>query len=125
MPKVNLVALAKLFVGLYLFGWGVALMVHAAIGLGPWDIFAQGFSKVLHISYGLASIIVSGRPPQRSVGTGARPAKPPAISPKKAAQTSIQAGSSQRFQQRRRPLATTSASSSTLASTGRQCSGAG
>ena len=32
MPKVNLVALAKLFVGLYLFGWGVALMVHAAIG---------------------------------------------------------------------------------------------
>ncbi|MEN9737314.1 MAG: hypothetical protein RJA26_547 [Actinomycetota bacterium] len=59
MPKVNLVALAKLFVGLYLFGWGVALMVHAAIGLGPWDIFAQGFSKVLHISYGLASIIVS------------------------------------------------------------------
>lgn len=59
MPKLNGVALAKLFVGLYLFGWGVALMVHAGIGLGPWDIFAQGISKVLHVSYGIASIVVS------------------------------------------------------------------
>ena len=59
MPKLNLVALAKLFVGLYVFGFGIALMVHAAIGLGPWDIFAQGFSRVLHISYGWASVIVS------------------------------------------------------------------
>jgi uncharacterized membrane protein YczE len=59
MPKLNLVALAKLFVGLYVFGFGIALMVHSAIGLGPWDIFAQGFSKVLHISYGWASVIVS------------------------------------------------------------------
>jgi uncharacterized membrane protein YczE len=59
MPKLNLVALAKLFVGLYVFGFGIALMVHSAIGLGPWDIFAQGFSRVLHISYGWASVIVS------------------------------------------------------------------
>lgn len=59
MPKLNLVALAKLFVGLYVFGFGIALMVHASIGLGPWDIFAQGFSRQLHISYGWASVIVS------------------------------------------------------------------
>ena len=59
MPKPKPVALAKLFGGLYVFGFGIALMVHAAIGLGPWDIFAQGFSRVLHISYGWASVIVS------------------------------------------------------------------
>jgi len=59
MPKLKPVALAKLFGGLYLFGFGIAMMVHAQIGLGPWDIFAQGVSKVMHISYGLASIIVS------------------------------------------------------------------
>ncbi|MEN9748888.1 MAG: hypothetical protein RLZZ603_1580 [Actinomycetota bacterium] len=59
MPKPKPVALAKLFGGLYIFGFGIALMVHAAIGLGPWDIFAQGFSRVLHISYGWASVIVS------------------------------------------------------------------
>ncbi|MEN9714754.1 MAG: hypothetical protein RJA35_221 [Actinomycetota bacterium] len=59
MPALKPVALAKLFVGLYIFGWGVALMVHSAIGLGPWDIFAQGVSKVMHTSYGLASIVVS------------------------------------------------------------------
>jgi len=59
MPKLKPVALAKLFGGLYLFGFGIAMMVHAAIGLGPWDIFAQGVSKTLHISYGWASVIVS------------------------------------------------------------------
>jgi len=59
MPKLKPVALAKLFGGLYLFGAGIALMVHSAIGLGPWDVFAQGISKVMHISYGLASIIAS------------------------------------------------------------------
>lgn len=59
MPQLKPVALAKLLGGLYLFGAGIALMVHSAIGLGPWDVFAQGISKVMHISYGLASIIAS------------------------------------------------------------------
>jgi len=59
MPKLKPVALAKLFVGLYVFGFGIAMMVQAAIGLGPWDIFAQGVSKTLGISYGWASVIVS------------------------------------------------------------------
>ena len=59
MPKLKPVALAKLFVGLYIFGFGVAMMVQAAIGLGPWDIFAQGMSKTLHVSYGIASVVVS------------------------------------------------------------------
>lgn len=59
MPKFQLVALAKLFGGLFLYGAGLAMMVHAAIGLSPWDVFAQGVSKQLHISYGQASIVVS------------------------------------------------------------------
>ena len=50
---------AKLLLGLYLYGWGIALMVHAAIGIPPWDVLAQGISKQLNISYGIASIIVS------------------------------------------------------------------
>jgi len=59
MTKLAPVALAKLFGGLYLYGAGLALMVHAAIGLSPWDVFAQGVSKQLHITYGQATIAVS------------------------------------------------------------------
>ena len=51
--------LLKLIAGLYVFGWGVALMVHAGIGIGPWDVFAQGLSKTLGISFGWATLIVS------------------------------------------------------------------
>jgi uncharacterized membrane protein YczE len=49
----------KLLLGLYLFGFGVALMVHASIGIPPWDVLAQGISKTFNISYGMASIVVS------------------------------------------------------------------
>lgn len=51
--------LLKLIAGLYVFGWGVALMVHAGIGIGPWDVFAQGLSKTLGISFGWATLVVS------------------------------------------------------------------
>lgn len=49
----------KLLLGLYLFGWGVALMVQASIGIPPWDVLAQGVSKQLHVTYGTASVVVS------------------------------------------------------------------
>jgi uncharacterized membrane protein YczE len=34
-------------------------MLRAAIGLSPWDVFAQGLSKTFGITYGWASVIVS------------------------------------------------------------------
>jgi uncharacterized membrane protein YczE len=49
----------RLWIGLFLYGLGLALMLRAAIGLSPWDVFAQGLSKTLGISYGWASVIVS------------------------------------------------------------------
>ena len=51
--------LIKLIAGLYVFGWGVALMVHAGIGVGPWDVFAQGLARTFGISFGWATLIVS------------------------------------------------------------------
>ena len=48
-----------LIAGLYVFGWGAALMVHAGIGVGPWDVFAQGLSKTFGISFGWATLVVS------------------------------------------------------------------
>jgi uncharacterized membrane protein YczE len=49
----------KLMGGLYIYGWGLALMVHAAIGIPPWDVLAQGISVQTKLSYGISSVIVS------------------------------------------------------------------
>lgn len=34
-------------------------MVHASIGLAPWDVLAQGIAKQTHLSFGQATITVS------------------------------------------------------------------
>ena len=54
-----IIRLAVLMVGLFVYGLGIALMVRASIGIAPWDVLAQGISRQLGISYGVASIIVS------------------------------------------------------------------
>lgn len=47
---------AFLLIGLASFGVGIALMVHAKLGLGPWDVLHQGISRLLHIPIGMASV---------------------------------------------------------------------
>ena len=49
----------KLNVGLFIYGIGIAMMVHAAIGLAPWDVLAQGISKQTGLSFGQSTIAVS------------------------------------------------------------------
>ena len=49
----------KLMLGLYLYGFALALVVHAHIGVPPWDVFALGISKQVGVTYGVASVIVS------------------------------------------------------------------
>ena len=51
--------LAKLMVGLFIYGLGIACMVDAKIGIAPWDVLAQGISVRSGVSYGIASIVVS------------------------------------------------------------------
>jgi len=51
--------LVRLNLGLFIYGLAIALMVDAKIGIPPWDVFAQGISIQAHVSYGVASIIVS------------------------------------------------------------------
>ena len=57
LPTV--IRLTKLIGGLYVYGWGLALMVHAKIGIPPWDVLAQGISVQTKLSYGVSSVIVS------------------------------------------------------------------
>ena len=46
----------RLFVGLFAFGFGIALLVHADLGLGPWDVLHQGISKRTGIPIGTVGI---------------------------------------------------------------------
>jgi uncharacterized membrane protein YczE len=49
----------KLNVGLFVYGIAIAMLVHASIGLAPWDVLAQGISKQTGLSFGQSTIAVS------------------------------------------------------------------
>jgi uncharacterized membrane protein YczE len=49
----------KLNFGLFVYGIGIAMMVHASIGLAPWDVLAQGLSKQTGLTFGQSTIAVS------------------------------------------------------------------
>ena len=45
--------MARLLLGLFLYGIGIAMMVRAGIGLAPWDVLTQGISLRSGLSFGL------------------------------------------------------------------------
>ena len=51
--------LVTLLAGLFVYGLGVALTVHAGIGIAPWDVLAQGISIQTGLSFGVATLAVS------------------------------------------------------------------
>jgi len=51
--------LMTLFAGLFVYGLGVALTVHAGIGIAPWDVFAQGIAVQTGFSFGISTVLVS------------------------------------------------------------------
>ena len=51
--------LITLFAGLIVYGLGVALTVHAGIGIAPWDVFAQGIAIQSGLTFGVATVVVS------------------------------------------------------------------
>jgi uncharacterized membrane protein YczE len=50
--------LPRLMVGLVLCGTGIALMVRADLGLGPWDVLHQGLAQRTGIPIGTVGILV-------------------------------------------------------------------
>jgi uncharacterized membrane protein YczE len=50
--------LPGLVLGLALFGIGIAVMVAAGLGLGPWEAFHQGISRLTGIPLGTVGILV-------------------------------------------------------------------
>lgn len=51
--------LARLVVGLYFFGLGIAFLIRANLGLAPWDVFGQGLANAIGVSFGLATVLAS------------------------------------------------------------------
>lgn len=49
--------LAALFFGLWLYGFSMALMVVAGLGLDPWDVFHQGVAQRLSLSFGTVTAL--------------------------------------------------------------------
>src|SRR5690606_29142866 len=50
----------QLMLGLFLYGISLALLVRASLGVGPWDVFSLGIANHLPMSYGTATVVVSG-----------------------------------------------------------------
>jgi uncharacterized membrane protein YczE len=48
----------QLYAGLFLYGWSMAMMVKANLGLPPWDVLHQGLTHYLPVSFGVVTIIV-------------------------------------------------------------------
>lgn len=55
-PQPRLLRLASLTVGLVLFGFSLALLVSAELGLDPWDVFHQGLAETLGLRLGVAVV---------------------------------------------------------------------
>ena len=53
------VRLITLFAGLFVYGLGVALTVHAGIGIAPWDVLGQGIAIQTGLSFGVSTVVVS------------------------------------------------------------------
>lgn len=62
MPVLNRslpIRLLILIFGLFVYGLGVAMTVHASLGIAPWDVFAQGISIQTGLSFGVSTVVVS------------------------------------------------------------------
>jgi uncharacterized membrane protein YczE len=51
--------LTQLLIGLVLYGFSLAMMIEAALGISPWDVFHQGLARHVGLDYGVVVICVS------------------------------------------------------------------
>ncbi|WP_405218688.1 YitT family protein [Agrococcus sp. Ld7] len=59
-PADTAARVVQLMVGLFLYGISLSLLVRALLGVGPWDVLALGIANHLPMSYGAATVVVSG-----------------------------------------------------------------
>ena len=57
MNKKILLRLPQLLFGLFLCGFGLAFTIEAKLGLNSWDVFHDGFSKLIGVKIGFAGVV--------------------------------------------------------------------
>jgi len=57
--KPKFMTLLFLVSGLWIFGTGEAVLIDAGIGVSPWTVLAQGISKQVDLTVGMATFVVS------------------------------------------------------------------
>lgn len=50
--------ISQLLVGLVLYGFAIAMMVQAGIGVSPWDVLTQGIARQTGLAFGLITNVV-------------------------------------------------------------------
>ena len=50
--------LVRLLTGLFLYGFTMAMMVESTLGLDPWDVFHEGLTNHVGLSFGQVTIVV-------------------------------------------------------------------
>lgn len=50
---------ASLLIGLFLFAFGIVLLLESELGLSPWDVLNQGVSERTSLSFGTANIVIA------------------------------------------------------------------
>lgn len=50
--------LVRLLIGLFLYGFTMAMMVESTLGLDPWDVFHEGLAHKLPLTFGQVVIVV-------------------------------------------------------------------
>jgi uncharacterized protein len=53
------VRLLSLVFGLFVFAWGIVLILESRLGLSPWDVLNQGIARHTPLSFGEANIAVA------------------------------------------------------------------
>lgn len=48
----------QLFVGLFLYGLAIAMMIQAGVGISPWDVLSQGVSLQTGLPFGLVTNLI-------------------------------------------------------------------
>jgi uncharacterized membrane protein YczE len=51
--------LIQLLIGLFLYGFSIALIVRGAVGVAPWDVLTQGIDLHVHLGFGVVTTIIS------------------------------------------------------------------
>ena len=59
LANLGIKPIGRLLLGLYIFGLGLAMMIHTGLGVAPWDVLAQGIQAQTGWSFGASAIATS------------------------------------------------------------------